>query len=63
MEQNILELLTSQGVFAILFSYLLFYILKENNRREENYQQIIKDLSETLPEIQDNIKEINAKLK
>ena len=63
MEQSILELLTSQGVFAILFSYLLFYILKENNRREENYQQIIKDLSETLPEIQDNIKEINAKLK
>ena len=52
MEQSILELLTSQGVFAILFSYLLFYILKENNRREENYQQIIKDLSEALPEIQ-----------
>lgn len=62
MEQSILELLTSQGVFAILFSYLLFYILKENNRREENYQQIIKDLSEALPEIQYNIKEINEKI-
>lgn len=63
MEQNILELLTSQGVFAILFCYLLFYVLKENDKREENYQQIIKELSETLPEIQEDIKKINEKIK
>ncbi|WP_416173532.1 BhlA/UviB family holin-like peptide, partial [Clostridium perfringens] len=42
---------TVNSVFALLFGYLLLYILKQNQIREENYQNIIKQLSNTLPEI------------
>ncbi|MDZ7548665.1 BhlA/UviB family holin-like peptide, partial [Clostridium perfringens] len=46
----------TQGVFALLFGYLLLYVLKQNQIREENYQNIIKQLSNTRPEIQSDFK-------
>lgn len=39
MESEIFKLIATQGGFAILFSYLLFYVLKENSKREDNYQK------------------------
>lgn len=62
MEGNIIQLLATQGGFAILFSYLLFYVLKENSKREENYQQIIKNFSDSLPDIKEDIEKLNSKL-
>ncbi|WP_195926843.1 BhlA/UviB family holin-like peptide [Sarcina ventriculi] len=44
MEQNILEFIITEGVFGTLFCYLLFYTLQENNKREEHYQNLIKEL-------------------
>lgn len=63
MENNIIQLVASQGAFALLFSYLLFYVLRENSKREENYQTILNDLSHSIPEIQNDLKEITEKLK
>ena len=62
MENEIFKLIATQGAFALLFCYLLFYTLKENSKREDNYQEIIKDLSESIPAIKEDIKEINSKI-
>lgn len=44
MEGEIIKLVASQGVFAIFFAYLIFYVLKENSKHEGKYQEIISDL-------------------
>lgn len=62
MDSELFNFLTSQGVFALLFGYLLLYVLKQNQIREENYQNIIKKLSDTLPEIQNNLEIIKEKI-
>lgn len=62
MEENIIQLLATQGGFAILFCYLLFYALKENSKREANYQEIIKNFSDSLPDIKEDIEKLNNKL-
>lgn len=62
MDSELLNFLTSQGVFALLFGYLLLYVLKQNQIREENYQNIIKKLSDTLPEIQNDLETIKEKI-
>lgn len=62
METNILKLIISQGVFAVLFVYLLFYVLKENSNRESNYQNIVNELTKTLPNIEEKLDYINQKL-
>lgn len=61
MDNKLVELIVSQGIFAALFLYLLFYVLKENRIREEKYQGIILELSGTLHNIEKNLKEIKNK--
>jgi hypothetical protein len=55
MNQDVINLFISQGVFAVLFCYLLLYVLKENSSREKNYQNIIKELTECLPDIKSDV--------
>ena len=62
MDSELLNFLTSQGIFALLFGYLLIYVLKQNQIREENYQKIIQKLSDTLPEIQNDLENIKEKI-
>ena len=45
MENEVFKFILSQGIFAVLFVYLLYYVLDTNNKRELNYQEIIKELS------------------
>ncbi|MBC2580599.1 BhlA/UviB family holin-like peptide [Clostridium sp. DJ247] len=61
-ESEALKLVATQGVFALLFCYLLFYVLKENSKRESNYQNIIKDLTNLLPSIKQDVEEIKNKI-
>ena len=42
---TILELAVSQGIWAVLYIYLFFRMLKENKEREERYQSTIDRLS------------------
>ena len=58
MECDVINIMATQGAFALLFSYLLFYVLKENSKREESYQNIIKNLSDSIPEIETAIHDI-----
>lgn len=62
MNTELFNFLTSQGIFALLFGYLLLYVLKQNQIREENYQNIIQKLSNTLPEIQTDLEYIKSKI-
>ena len=62
MEENInkiLELGISQGVWAALYIYLFFRMLKENKEREDRYQETIDRLSGN---IEDGIEKIQNKL-
>lgn len=63
MENEILKLVATQGAFAILFSYLLFYVLKENSKREQKYQEIIRTFSDYLPNISSNVDFIKRYIK
>ena len=62
MESEIFKLIGTQGGFAILFSYLLFYVLKENSKREDNYQSIIQELTELLTTIKKDVEDIKSNL-
>lgn len=73
MESEILKLAMTQGIFAVLFTSLLFYVLKENARRETlgaeretNYQKIIHEIADRLTgmvcNMQDDVKEIKEKI-
>lgn len=62
MESEVLQLAVSQGLWAVLFVCLLFYVLKENSKREQNFQDIISTLTEKL-DILDFIKEDLAEMK
>ena len=42
---GIFELAVSQGIWAVLYIYLFFRMLKENKEREERYQSTIDRLS------------------
>ena len=65
MEQNILDFFKTQGPWALLFVVLLLWVLKENSRREANYQGIIQELSrkfDIVEIIRDDVKEIKGKI-
>ena len=55
----ILEVALQQGIWAALFIYLFFRMLKENVTREERYQQMIDHLSSN---IADGIEDIQNRL-
>ncbi|AYF54535.1 hypothetical protein G8S49_10895 [Clostridium botulinum C] len=65
MENEILKLASSQGIWAALSVVLIFYILKaqekrdlKQEQREENYQRIIKNLTDKLHLIEDVKKDL-----
>ena len=43
--QSIIEIALQQGIWAALYIYLFFRMLKENAAREEKYQAMIDHLS------------------
>lgn len=55
--QGILEVALQQGIWAALYIYLFFRMLKQNEERELQYQSIIKSLSSNIAEGIENIKE------
>ena len=56
---KILELGVSQGLWAALYVYLFFRMLKENKAREDRYQATIDRLSSN---IEGGIQKIQEKL-
>ena len=53
---KILELGIGQGIWAALYIYLFFRMLKENKSREDRYQSIIDKNQEIIGEMSGEIK-------
>lgn len=57
--QNIIEIALQQGIWAGLYIYLFFRMLKQNEERETQYQATIDKLSD---DIQSDIENIQSRL-
>ncbi|MBO5310316.1 MAG: hypothetical protein IKK20_01875 [Clostridia bacterium] len=63
--ESIWEIVVSNGIFAALFVWLLFYQLKDSARREKKYIDIIDKLSvqlDVIENIEEDVKEIKKKI-
>lgn len=73
MEERIIEMAATQGMWALLSIVLIFYIIKTQEKRdlrqeerEKNYQSIISSLTDKLnlvEDIKDNVAQIKDSLK
>lgn len=50
---EILESIAKNGIFALLFSLLLAYVLKDGREREKKYQDTISSLSVSLTAVEE----------
>ncbi len=57
--QSLIEAALQQGIWAALYIYLFFRMLKENKEREERYQAMIDRLSGN---IEEGIEDIQSRL-
>lgn len=60
-----MKMAASQGLWALLFVGLLFWVLRENARREANYQQLLQDLTNRfgiLEDVKDEVGKISNKI-
>lgn len=53
--ESILEVALQQGIWAALYIYLFFRMLRENAQREAKYQGMIEELSHNIQTGIDNI--------
>lgn len=63
---EIISIVVSNGVFAILFVWLFWYQLKDSSKREVKYQKTIEQLTEhlkILDNVQSDLTEIKSFLK
>ena len=60
--ESIWEVVISNGIFACLFVWLLFYQIKDSSRREKKYIEIISKLAQDLDVVED-VKEDVSELK
>ncbi len=54
--KEIISIVVSNGVFAILFVWLFLYQLKDSSKREQKYQETIEKLTTSL-NVLDEVKE------
>ena len=60
--EDIINIVISNGVFATLFVWLLFYQLKDSSKREQKYIATIEKLSKHLDiveELKEDLKKSN----
>lgn len=66
MEQMLLDFAQKQGIWALLFTALFFYVLKRNDAREKSLNNIIRELmknhSNSLKDIKNTVDEVNGKV-
>ena len=66
MENEIVKLAASQGLWAVLFVLLLFYVLRTQEKREERLLgclESFKGLSKDVKEVRDNLEEVKDDVK
>jgi hypothetical protein len=62
LEGMILKNIAEYGVFCGLFVWLLIYCLKENAKREGDYREIIKGLSDSFQKLSSEVSMIQETL-
>lgn len=72
MEATVMNMVVSEGIWAVLAVFLLIYVVKSNEKRdkmqeerEQNYQSIIEKLTEKfqiLHQVQSDLAEIKESL-
>lgn len=62
METEIIKLAASQGIFAVLFVALLFYVLRHNERREERLMVCLENMAHDVSEIKNDIEILKEKV-
>ena len=65
MESELIKVMTNQGAWALLFLFMLIYVLKTTGEREKRYQGLLDTLAEkfnVVEIIEDDVKEIKNKL-
>lgn len=55
---ELIKVVISNGIFAMLFVFLFFYQLKDSSRREGEYQETISELTKHLEVIEEVREEI-----
>jgi len=70
LEQEVIKLAMTQGLWAVLFVALLFYVLRNNEKREERLLGCLEqmgeqyeNLSADVKEAKDGIKEVREDVK
>lgn len=62
---ELIKVVISNGIFAMLFVYLFFYQLKDSQKREEAYRKTIDELASHLSaieEVKEEVEEIKSYL-
>lgn len=62
METELIKMAASQGLFAVLFVALLFYVLKHNEKREERLMTCLERLTTDVGEIKSDIEDLKEKV-
>ena len=62
MEAEIIKMAASQGLFAVLFVALLFYVLRYNEKREERLMTCLERLTSDVGEIKNDIEDLKEKV-
>ena len=58
---ELIKVVVSYGVFAVLFLFLFFYQLKDSAKREEAYRQTIESLTnhlQAMEEVREEVEEL-----
>lgn len=58
---ELIKIIVSYGIFAMLFVFLFFYQLKDSSKREEAYRETIEELTshlETLNALREEVSEL-----
>ncbi|MDQ0151343.1 hypothetical protein J2S20_000017 [Moryella indoligenes] len=70
MEKVLIQLIQAQGVWAVLFVFMLLYTIRKNDRldeiqerREEKYQRLLLELTEKLSVLNTLSDRLHGKLK
>lgn len=60
---ELIKVVVSYGVFAVLFLFLFFYQLKDSAKREEAYRQTIESLTnhlQAIEEVREEVEELKS---
>lgn len=59
MIEEIMKQAVSNGIWALLFCFLLLYLLKDGRARELKYQETIKDLNTSVAAVREIAKSVD----